>query len=109
MLNELKVSGEYVKYADDAAILSKSFPLRSAIDPASTDTSYHDKIIIDQLRSGQWRPDTNVVQYAAEAGFQDVWDLLDELDRHYQLRQRQKKLINALGGTGRIDSSSMKV
>ena len=109
LLNELKVSGEYVKYADDAAILSKSFPLRSAIDPASTDTSYHDKIIIDQLRSGQWRPDTNVVQYAAEAGFQDVWDLLDELDRHYQLRQRQKKLINALGGTGRIDSSSMKV
>ncbi len=98
LLNELKLTGEYVKLADDAAMLSGHYPIPTQREPGTMNESYRREVLADRLRSGRWRPDTNLEKYANEAGFQDVWDLFDELDRHYRWNRLGRSFIDAMEG-----------
>lgn len=101
LLTELKLQGEYGEWANCTAILHRSVPVDWQGLSDATDTSNEQDIILDQMRAGGWRPDVPINEFASEAGFQDVYDLLDELRRHSELRRIRRKALGILEGFDR--------
>jgi hypothetical protein len=116
ILDELRRSGRYEQVAKAAATFAR---LRAAINPAlgwseePGDEGHPERaeariraLLHDHIHATAWRPDVPPVQFAEEAGFADVRDLLDELVIAREIRARAKEQLQLLEALFEPDDES---
>jgi hypothetical protein len=96
LLDTLRLSGEYESWATKARELHRSLPVEA---DSGSDTVGHERVRDlerDQMRAGGWRPDLPPVAWAEEAGFLNRADLVSELARHNEEREKRRRALATL-------------
>jgi hypothetical protein len=91
VLNELRLAGEYPRWADETAQLHGGIPTAETWGRDRADAT-DEELILDQLRAGGWRPDVPLARFADEAGFESVANLLEELAGHFLSRMERRRI-----------------
>jgi hypothetical protein len=93
LLDELRLRGEYEAWVARARELQRSLPLEAAAGADVAGPEDVRDLERDQMRAGGWRPDLPPAAWAEEAGFQSRADLINELARHHEERERRRRAL----------------
>lgn len=104
LLDELRLAGRYEQAASATAVAAQ---LRADLPPESSHPQQPEdepgwsattvlELVRDQVRCSAWRPETPVQQFAEEAGFACVQDLLEELSANRAVRACAKRQLGFL-------------